>query len=59
MYRTAQWIKSRVHTVQKGEVLVASIAESREEIAKDVKNEQATRKLLRQTMQQYKVTHSV
>ena len=59
MYRTAQWIKVQVHSRERGEVMVTSIAESREEIARDVQNELATRKMLRETIQQYKVSHCV
>jgi sn1-specific diacylglycerol lipase len=37
MYRTAQWIKSQVHTRQKGEREVLTICESRENVAEGAK----------------------
>ncbi|CAI8058329.1 Diacylglycerol lipase-alpha [Geodia barretti] len=67
MYRTAQWIKSQVHTRQKGEREVQTISESRENLAEDRKEGETCpdkggkksesggegKQILRTTMQKY------
>ena len=56
MYRTAQWIKSRVHTRQHGEAAVMSIRESNaDQIDAEMReNSQIKKKqMLRTTMERY------
>ena len=61
MYRTAQWIKCRVHTRMSGEAAIMSIYESKNNIVEEEakmgdSEDSVNRQILRTTMQRYWVS---
>ena len=56
MYRTAQWIKSRIHTREIGEVAVMSVYESKNDLTEEEAKASSSggrNQILRLTMQRY------
>ena len=58
MYRTAQWIKSRIHTRRKGETAVQAVNESRANLTEQEEtSHRGGNQILRTTMKKYWVCH--